>query len=115
MSDFNRLNESHVRQRKRDVIDIATRMLQGQVGIVEGSRKLASISHDLEFLGHFADFKPFVGIDSETVHLPIGASFRARCAPAYLSRADIEIEEYERAVKADAFHACSVLIERFSK
>ena len=59
---------------RQQVVTVARDILEGRSGVIEGSRLLASLSHRIG-LGEFdADFLPFVGIDSETDHLPWGGS-----------------------------------------
>lgn len=115
MTEINPHNESDVLRKKREVVDLARRMIEGSVGVIEGSRKLASIRHDLEFLGSFDDFNAFVAVDSETDHLPVAPSVRGQWSENALTRADVEIDKYERAFRPDVQQACIALIRRFSE
>jgi hypothetical protein len=55
---------------------------------------------------------PFVVIDSETDHLPMG-DVRQRWAPDVLARKDVEIQEAEAFYRDCAFAACERLLARF--
>jgi len=115
MTDFNRHNESDVQAKKREVVRLATQMIEGSLGVIEGCTKLATISHDLEFLGSIDDFNIFVAVNSETDHLPIEPSVRTLWSGKALIRIDAEIAEYERAARSNVRKACEILILRFSE
>jgi hypothetical protein len=98
---------------RRQAVTIARDVLEGRSGVIEGSRLLASLSHRVG-LGEFdADFLPFVGIDSETDHLPIGEVRRHWAADA-LATKDAELAAAEAFYRQRAFEACSRLIARFA-
>lgn len=60
------------------------------------------------------DFLLFVGIDSETDHLPLGAA-RDYWAKAALAAKDLEIEEAEAFYRESTLVACRRLVERFGR
>ncbi len=74
MTDFNRYNECDVLTKKREVVRLATQMIEGSLGVIEGCTNLARISHDLEFLGSIENFNIFVEVASETDHSPLASA-----------------------------------------
>ena len=98
---------------RQRVVTVARDILEGRSGIIEGSRLLASLSHRVG-LGEFdADFLPFVGIDSETSHLPIGEVRRHWAADA-LATKDSELAAAEAFYRQRACETCSRLVARFA-
>lgn len=87
-------------------------MLKDEIGIILGSRKLIHLKHQLsdEF---DEDFMIFVGIDSQTDHLPVDSE-RQNWSKESLELKDAEIEEQELYFKSDAFANCKKLIQRFN-
>jgi hypothetical protein len=98
---------------RRKTASIAQAMLDGTVGIVEGSRQLVRIRISADVDAFDPDFLLFLGIDSETGHLPVGDE-RRHWAPAVLTRKDVEIAAAEEHYRENALSACSRLVARFS-
>jgi hypothetical protein len=94
------------------VVAICEAILQEEVGIIAGARRLKSLGFEL-CGDHDEDFIAFVTIDSETDHLPVDRERRNWSAEA-LERKDKEIAEAEALYKDEAFTACRKLIERFN-
>ena len=99
------------------IIAICEAILNEEIGIIAGSRILNSLDHELRHsqVGQFErdeDFILFVGIDSETDHLPVDRE-RANWSAEALARKDKEIAESEAFYKNSAFAACRHLIARF--
>ena len=88
-------------------------MLCGELGIIAGSRLLVSLCSRVSSLDHDPDFLLFVGIDSETDHLPVG-DVRQHWAPVALASKDEEIRSAEAFYRDDAIAACKALLIRFS-
>ena len=89
-------------------LDTAHRFLSGEMGVIDASRVLSSMRH--EFSASIAElFIPFVAVDSETDHLPIGAG-RADWSDASLQVKDIEIAACEDAYRPSVHDACICLI-----
>jgi hypothetical protein len=63
---------------------IATRMLAGEVGLVEGCRSLVKLRGALG-QEHEVLFIPFIAVESETDHLPIGEAARLAWNPQALA------------------------------
>lgn len=97
---------------QQQVIEAASAMLRGELGIIEGSRLLAGFCPRVSLAEHDPDFRCFIGIDSETDHLPVGA-VRLRWAAEALAGKEEEIREAETFHRARAIAACQVLLLRF--
>ena len=95
------------------VTEVASAILRGNVGVIEGSRLLCSLQCRVSSLDHDPDFLPFVGIDSETDHLPVG-DVRQHWVAETLVRKDIEIQEVEAFYRDQAVAGCERLLARFS-
>jgi hypothetical protein len=106
-------HNSYVVDRRRKVLDLATDILGGRIGLIEGSRALSHLRHEVEVKEPDRDFLIFVGVDSETDHLPIGEERKSWDAEA-LAAKDQEIQEFEASVREDIMAACRNLIARFS-
>ncbi len=107
------LPELTIFSNRQQVVTVARDILEGRSGVIEGSRLLASLSHCIG-VGEFdADFLPFVGIDSETDHLPIGEVRRHWAADA-LATKDAELAVAEAFYRQRASAACARLIARFA-
>jgi hypothetical protein len=93
-------------------IEVARRVLTGELGVIEGSRALSAMRWEF---GHDVTdhFSPFVAIASETDDLPVGA-VRSLWDLAALVRKDLEIERSEQFYRPQALEACRVLIERLT-
>lgn len=87
-------------------------MLDGQLSFLIGARRLAALRHEIDRADNDADFVVFVGIDSETDALPLGA-VREHWDHDALARLEPEIEEAERWAASAGADACRSLIARF--
>ena len=103
--------EELIHRRTARLIEIARGITDGSVGIIEGSRKISSMRHELSDPDDVI-FNIFIGIDSETDHLPVGDERRHWSKDA-LAAKDTEILKYEDSQRSDAQAACKRLIERF--
>src|SRR3989442_14359509 len=84
------------------IVAICQAMLKEEIGVIPGSRRLNSLEIELRHqeAGSFErdeDFLTFVGIDSETDHLPVDVE-RKNWSVEALQRKDEEI------AKAEAFY-----------
>jgi len=103
-------HDEYVRQR---IISTAQAILDGTVGIIEGSVAMSRISHQAVAVWHEDnEFRIFGLISSETDHLPTGSA-RQYWNPVALAREDKEIAEIEDDIRNDVLTACRNLIERF--
>ncbi len=106
-------NEKEILRAQNKVVSTARSILSGAVGIVEGARRLTKLGHALG-VDRDPDFTFFVGVDSETDHLPVGEVRRHWAADA-LQRTDEELRECEAFFRADALRVCQSLIQRYDK
>jgi hypothetical protein len=98
----------------KQVVETAKGMLDGKIGIIEGSRILGSLYFKVGVDRSDPDFIDFVGIDSETDHLPIGR-VREHWAADALARKDKEIKDAEDSYRERALASCRELIKRFDR
>jgi len=106
-------NETEILRAQADVVATARSILSGTLGIVQGSRRLTSLGHALG-AERDPDFTFFVGVDSQTDHLPVG-EVRHHWAADALRRTDEELRECEAFFRAGAFRVCQSLIQRYDK
>ena len=86
------------------IVATAQRILSGELGIVAGARQLSGLRFDVG-AEHDADFIFFVGVDSETDHLPVG-KVRSRWSSVALKAKDEELQVYETSVRDKALRVC---------
>jgi len=103
MSPANRLDDDRLA-----AADTALAILAGRLGVIEGSRRLASLSARLPGEDQ-AFLRPFCGIDSETDALPVGG-VRAEWADEALAQKDAEVAGAESVYRAHAEEACRALL-----
>ena len=106
-------NEPEILRAQSEVVSTARGMVSGAIGIVDGARRLTKLGHALG-VDRDPDFTFFVGVDSETDHLPVGEVRRHWAADA-LQRTDEELRASEAFYRADAFRVCQSLIQRYDK
>jgi|SRR5580704_16844471 hypothetical protein len=106
------LDEQLRNEGMKEVVETAKGVLQGKIGIIEGSRILSRLRFKICEGGFDPDFYGFIGIDSATDHLPIGR-VREHWAEDALVRKDKEIKEAEDSYREKAFADCRKLIQRF--
>jgi hypothetical protein len=87
-------------------------MLSGELGVIEGSRRLCQLRSGVSSLDQDPDFILFVGIESDTDHLPVG-EVRELWAPDALSRLAPQIQAAEDHWRQSAFIAAQRLLDRF--
>jgi hypothetical protein len=106
------LNGSNTRA-KTESVRTARAIVSGELGILEGCIRLASLAHDLILDWRIdADFVVFGAVASEVDNLPLGA-VRSRWNLEALARADLAIERYTQVVKEQVLAACRNVISRF--
>jgi Protein of unknown function (DUF2489) len=105
------VNEETWRTACSNIVVIAQAVLSGDMGIIEGARKLGSYRSDVK-AEKDPDFIFFVGVASETDDLPSGKA-ESRWNPAALKHKLEEIKKYENSIREQAFIACQNLIEKY--
>jgi len=106
-------NEGHRASASGKIVAVAKSILSGELGIVMGARQLVPWRLDVD-AENDPDFTFFVGVDSETDHLPVG-EVRSRWSPDALKAKDDELRTFEAAVRDRAFRACESLIQKYGQ
>jgi len=101
-----------MKEKETEVVEIAEGILSGTVGVVEGSRRLSALRSSVTREDHDPDFLPFVGIDSESDHIPLG-DVRRLWAPDALTKKDGELKSIEDHYRPFVEKACRRLTQRF--
>ena len=104
--------KDHILALQRDVLEICQSVIKGSTGVIDASRKLRNLHYQM-FQNVDDDFRIFIGIESETDHLPVGDE-RQYWDVAVLSEKDKEIAEYEDKVIKVVVESCKKLIDRFA-
>jgi hypothetical protein len=104
-------NDEHRRLASAKILIAAQRILSGDLGIVAGARQLAPLRFDVG-AEHDSDLIFFVGVDSETDHLPVGEA-RQHWKPDALPAKDRELSAYEASVRDRALEVCRSLIQKY--
>ena len=99
---------------KTSALHILPRLTVGTIGVLHAAQKLSSLRHTLVGDARDEDWDVFVGIDSETDHLPLEED-RKNWSPEALARKDIEIKEAEDFFRARAVEAAHNLLRRYEK
>jgi hypothetical protein len=108
---LNKYDEGQFEEAARCVVKISSAIIAGDIGIIEGVRELALLGHAIAD-DFDPDFMPFVAIDSETDHLPVG-KVRELWSTKALRDKDKEIKEAEKLYRDKAQEACRKLINRY--
>jgi hypothetical protein len=95
-------------------VELARSILRGETPLTLGSRRLASLAHELvPDWAADGDFVVFGALASESDHLPIGPE-RQYWSESALAREDQNIARLERGYRSEVRQACRHVIERFS-
>ena len=98
----------------RQVIDIARRILSGDLDPIEGCRQINEHRWDLDNDGLDPRFDAFVEFDRRTMSFP-SRSARHLYNPEYLASLDAEAEAFLSAALPIFFQACRQLIHSFGE
>ena len=104
-------NEPEFRRACSDVVAVARSILSGSIGVVAGARRLSRLRFDVRAEDD-PDFTFFVGVDSQTNHLPVGEVRRHWSADALRAK-DEELRDYEASVRERAFEMCRSLLQKY--
>jgi hypothetical protein len=99
-----------VDKQRREIVRVTRGILDGNIGIIAGARQLTRLRFPSR-AENDSDILLFVGIDSETDHLPLG-EVRRHWNPEVLKVKDAELEAFEAKVRERAFAACQSLIQK---
>ncbi len=98
---------------RRKALFLASAVLAGTIGVVEGCKRLSSLAFDLvPDWTQDEDFVVFGGVDSEADDLPTGSE-RQYWSKEALLREDEKIRDYESRIRDMVRLACSNVIRRF--
>jgi hypothetical protein len=104
-------NEEHRQWARAKIVVLAKSILSGEVGVVAEARQLAAWRFDVD-AEHDPGFIFFVGVDSETDHLPVG-KVRRHWSSEALGAKDDELVRFEASTRERAFEVCQSLIQRY--
>ncbi|MDR3480628.1 MAG: DUF2489 domain-containing protein [Burkholderiaceae bacterium] len=105
-------NEALAQSARKRIFETAHSMISGDISFIEGARTLSNLRHSAAIRDDDPDFMIFVGIDSETDALPIGA-VRQYWSIDALAKLDREIEKAEAWAKQFGINSCESLVQRF--
>ncbi|HEY0615269.1 MAG TPA: hypothetical protein VGC96_11530 [Candidatus Elarobacter sp.] len=92
------------------LVDVAQKMLAGEIGPIEGSRKISRLRFDVDDEENDV-FNPFIGVDSESDDLVVGN--RTLWADAFLEDVDRRYEVYDRGLRPGIADDCRSLLAVF--
>jgi hypothetical protein len=114
MIDRPAINEFEAMSRHR-LIELAQAMLSGDLSFFEGSVEIAALKWQVGGIADIdSDFNVFVGIASETDHLPLKRQ-QSLWSPEALKRLEPEFKRTEEWASSFAPSACKNLIARFKE
>jgi hypothetical protein len=99
---------------KESAVATLLSFLEGRIGAIEAARKLSSLRFSLVGDELEEDWRVFVGIDSETDHLPVGEERKNWSADSLVTK-DAEIKRTEEHYRLEAFAAAHALLRRYEK
>lgn len=93
---------------------LASGMIDGSIGVIEGCRRLIPILTDLGMNADTSEaVRILVGLDSQTDHIPLGDS-RKHYNPAYLKELDREFDEFTLYFREEVIGACEEILQELS-
>lgn len=97
-----------------EAVRAAQAVIGGEVGLIEGARRLTAIGHELVLdLWSDPDFSVLGAVASESDGLPIGKA-RAHWEPSALAEKDRELATYESKVHDIVLAACCSIRDRYA-
>jgi hypothetical protein len=104
-------NEEHRLFVAAKIVATARSILSGELSIIARARKLAGWRFDVG-AEKDPDFIFFVGVNSETDHLPIGEE-RSHWNPDALKQKYAELKILEASMRQSVFEVCRSLIQKY--
>ena len=89
----------------------ARAMLANEIDLIAGVREICSLRLSLD--ANDPIFRPFVAVDSETDHFPVG-DLRKLWGAAGLARVDAELGQYLKDAEGDIRIALELLIRKYT-
>ena len=105
-------NEQQWRSHCRKIRARARGLMEGRIGVISAAREFTGLAQWVRALDD-PDFTTFIGIASESDHLPVG-SVRKEWAPEALSEKDCEIRQLEDRWRERAQDAARNLSEKYA-
>jgi len=102
-----------VEPRAREVVDIAARMLSGEIELIEGCRLINDLRWDLDADGHSRHFDEFVAFEQQAFSFP-SREARKLWNAEYLAELDREAEALLAERGPRLRKACEELIRSYS-
>jgi hypothetical protein len=96
---------------RAQLVDAAQGIIDGRLGIVEGTRIIVGLAFKLE-VPNDELFRYFQGLYSDIDHFPVG-EVRARWNPSSLAREDALREGVEAKVRPRVLLSCEDIVRRF--
>jgi hypothetical protein len=95
-------------------LQVARELLRGSIGVLEVARALVPLLHRDQTIASKEDSNLFIGIESETDHLPVGR-IRRDWHPEILSEKDKEMARCEDLWRDQVRAACERIVLRLQK
>ena len=99
-------------RRKSELLDVAHGILNGEVGILEGSHAIAAIRHVIDPEQRDEDLLGLAGVESQTDHLALG-DLRGRWDPELLIEKEAEIARWESFFRSTVLECCRCIISSY--
>jgi hypothetical protein len=106
-------NEEHRQFLSGKIVAAARAVLTGELSIIAGARQLCGLGYEIG-ADRDGDFTFFVGLESETDHLPVG-DVRKHWNAEALQEKEAEITRAEAFYRERAFDTCRRLIEKYDR
>ena len=94
-----------------EVRALAQQIIEGEVGIIEGSRRMLAYRTSLH-AGDAEEFRIFRGVESESDHLPIG-KVRELWSASALREKDVEIKAFEDFYRQQVVEAATKIRQKY--
>src|SRR5262245_11130067 len=108
-------NLEAMERHQQQAVDIARSIVQGELGIIAGCRKLSKLAHGLvEDWRVDPDFVVFGNVESDTDHLPLEDQRPLWNPPAFEEK-QRDVASYEESARAEVVSACRSVIARFGR
>ena len=102
----------YTEKKKKELVDVAQRMVAGTYDLIEGCREIVSLRHEIDDPDNEV-FTPIRGIESDSDDYPKG-SVRSHYQKDFLERLDKEETEYLSRTKSVIITSCEEIIKEFS-
>lgn len=99
---------------RQQIVSLAKSILSGSLGLIQGCRLITKITGGTYKVGPEKFLLTFIGIESETDHLPADHE-RSQYSEADLLKIDAEIRAIEQFYRPHVHEACRSVIAHFSE